>query len=42
MIVERIWFQKIYNVEPVDFSCLNVLDFEVIPLSVSSCVIVWF
>jgi hypothetical protein len=41
MIVERIWFEQIDNVEPVKPSWTGILDPEIIPLRVSSGAVIW-
>lgn len=40
MVVEGIWLDQINNVESVVLTSFGVRDTEVVPLSVSSCVVI--
>jgi len=41
MIIERIWLQKIDDVKPIYLSSLDVLDSKVVPLGVTSSIVIW-
>ena len=40
MVIEGIWLDQINNVESVVLTSFGVRDTEVVPLSVSSCVVI--
>lgn len=41
VVVKGVRLEKIDDVEPIDFPSDDVLDSEVVPLRVASCVVVW-
>lgn len=42
VVIEGVWFHQIYNVETVGLSSASIRNAEVVPLRISSSVIVWF
>lgn len=42
MIIKTVWLYQVDDVKSVKFSSLCVCYSEIVPLSIASCVVIWF
>ena len=40
MVIERVWFHEVDDVESVSFACFGIRDSEVVPLGVASSIVI--